>query len=56
MIDIGTVREALIARVIQQIKTDFENDDDPAVYELLSNISDRELETYLPKGWQHDDE
>lgn len=48
MIDIGTVREALIARVIEQIKADFENDAEAAIFELLSNISDRELEAYLP--------
>ena len=50
MIDIGTVREALIAQVIEQIKTDFENGDETAIFELLANIPDRELEAYLPEG------
>lgn len=50
MFDVGTVREALIVRVIEQIKADFENGDETAIFELLSNISDRELEAYLPEG------
>lgn len=43
-------REILIDRVIEQIKTDISNGDVTAIFELLANISDRELEAYLPEG------
>lgn len=48
--DLLTPREQLIAKVLDQIVTDVDSGDLTAIFELLSNIPDRELEAYLPQG------
>lgn len=48
--DLDLQQEELIDKVIDQIIIDIENGDYTALFELLSNLSDRDLKAYLPEG------
>lgn len=42
-------KNKVIEKVISQMRTDFFNEDETAVFELLSNLSISDLLSYLPE-------